>query len=165
MVGCIPEVLTLLLTPILKYICMSNVSCHKCQICHRGSTPWQPRAEIFYTVLSILYRNGISFWPNAVLKFLLFWTPLRVTAYIVKHVCAQRFLVFSCNSSSICAHVGLLLGLLLGWLLGWLVSWSVCWFVCWSVCWSVRPSVNNEFQEVYKSHLSSKLRFRKKTLM
>ena len=28
MVGCIPEVLTLLLTPILKYICMSNARCH-----------------------------------------------------------------------------------------------------------------------------------------
>ena len=34
MVGCIPEVLTLLLTPILKYICMSNARCHICQICH-----------------------------------------------------------------------------------------------------------------------------------
>ena len=33
MVGCIPEVLTLLLTPILTYICMSYAICHVCHIC------------------------------------------------------------------------------------------------------------------------------------
>ena len=33
-VGCIPEVLTLHLTPILKYIFMSNARCHICHICH-----------------------------------------------------------------------------------------------------------------------------------
>ena len=35
MVGCIPEVLMLLLTPILKYICMPNERCHVCHICHK----------------------------------------------------------------------------------------------------------------------------------
>ena len=30
----IPEVLILLLTPILIYICMSNAICHVCHICH-----------------------------------------------------------------------------------------------------------------------------------
>ena len=33
-VGCILEVLTLLLTPILKYIGISNARCHICHICH-----------------------------------------------------------------------------------------------------------------------------------
>ena len=36
-----------------------NFLCIFCE--SRGSTSWQPRAEIFFTVLSILYRNGISF--------------------------------------------------------------------------------------------------------
>ena len=37
MIGCSPEVLTLLLTPISTYVCMSNArrhSCQKCHICH-----------------------------------------------------------------------------------------------------------------------------------
>ena len=34
MVGCIPEVLALLLTPKLKYMCMSNARYHICQIWH-----------------------------------------------------------------------------------------------------------------------------------
>ena len=33
MLGCIPEILLLLLTPIYKYICMSNARCHACHIC------------------------------------------------------------------------------------------------------------------------------------
>ena len=33
MVGCIPEVLTLLLTPILTYLYMSYARCHVCHIC------------------------------------------------------------------------------------------------------------------------------------
>ena len=34
MIGCIPEGLTLLMTPILTYVCMSNAWCHRCQKCH-----------------------------------------------------------------------------------------------------------------------------------
>ena len=33
---CVPEVLTLLLTPILTYICMANVRFHPCHLCHLG---------------------------------------------------------------------------------------------------------------------------------
>ena len=34
MIDCIPEVLTLLMTPILTYVCMPNAWCHRCQKCH-----------------------------------------------------------------------------------------------------------------------------------
>ena len=47
MVGCIPEVLTLLLTPILKYICMPNARCYICHLCH--NMPYMTGMVLWHT--------------------------------------------------------------------------------------------------------------------
>ena len=65
MVGCIPEVLMLLLTPILTYLCMSYAKCHVChmfEICHIRHIRHVWCSDIYnmlYLILSYLINISI----------------------------------------------------------------------------------------------------------
>ena len=103
MVGCIPDVLMLLLRPILKYLCLSYARCHVCQICHilhislpklsrSGSTNYFFKISIQLFILKattkkyrqylkiIFWFDDTSYWSvwsffNTIKHTQIFWTP------------------------------------------------------------------------------------------
>ena len=99
MVGCIPEVLTLLLTPILTYLWVSYARCHVChtcqishicQICHIWHI-WHVRCSDIHHMYVCQYINFFDGSDNVLewdkpqfifnLKKRYFWTTLICTLF------------------------------------------------------------------------------------